>query len=214
VARRIRPVGAEHYIGLGKGVHRTGHVVREEHPIDPAVAGMHSVPEVVAALRSVLEVHHTGLGEVVDVVHNLVEGEEHHNLAEEEHHIDLVEGTGLVVARHMALGHSLVEADNRPAEGIVDSALVVVVDTVDIEVVVRIPGVEGLLQGISTRSSAPSVPRDEGCGDRRAVQRAVTTYGLGVVADSLPAGCNTTSQSCLGQVCRGWIKNMRGAWSR
>jgi len=200
VARRIRPVGAGHYIGLGEGVHQTGPVVGEEHPIDPAVAAMHSVLVVAAAaaLRTVLEVHHIGLGEVVDVVHNPVEGEEHHNLAEgEEHHIDLEEGSGLVVARHMVLGHSLVEADNRPAEGTVGFALVVVVDTVDIEAVVRILGVEGLLQVISTRSSAPSVPRDEGCDDRWAVRRGVTTYGPGVVADSLPADCNTTCPLCL-----------------
>lgn len=168
MAHRIRPVGAGHYIGLGEGVHQTGPVVGEEHPIDPAVAAMHSVLVVAAAaaLRTVLEVHHIGLGEVVDVVHNPVEGEEHHNLAEgEEHHVDLEEGSGLVVARHMVLGHSLVEADNRPAEGTVGFALVVVVDTVDIEAVVRIPGVEGL--------------------------------GPGVVADSLPADCNTTCPLCL-----------------
>ena len=123
---------------------------------------MHSVLEAVAALRTVPGVRHIGREEVADTVHNLGEGE--------ERHIDLAEDTGLAAAHHRVLGHSLVEAGSRPVGGTVDFALVVVVDTADIEAAVRILGVEGLLQDISRRSSAPSVPQDVGCDDRRAVQ--------------------------------------------
>lgn len=155
-------MGAEHYIDLGEEARRTGHVAGEEHPIDLAVAAMHSALEAAAALRTVLGVRHIGREEVADTVRNLAEGE--------GRHIDLVEGTDLAVAHHRVLGHSLAEAGSRLVGGTVDCALAVVVDTADIEAVVRILGAEGLLPAISRRSSAPSVPQDVGCDDRRAVQ--------------------------------------------
>jgi len=155
-------VGAEHYIDLGEEARRIGHVAGEEHPIDLEVAAMRNVLEVAAALRTVLEVRHIGREEVADTARNLAEGE--------ERHIDLAEGTGLAAAHHRVLGHSLAEAGSRPVGDTVDSALVVVVDTVDIEAAVRILGAEGL--------------------------------GPGTVADSLLAGCSTTSQRYLRQVAR------------
>jgi hypothetical protein len=127
------------------------------------VAGVHRIGLEVAALHTGLEVAALHTGPVV-VVHHIVLEVVHHTGQTAEPHIGLgvgVHRTGPVGVRHTVLevvGHSLAEGDNRPGEGIVDSALGVAVDEVD-----RILGAGGL-KGISIHHKLPSdacrLPKD------------------------------------------------------